>query len=105
MMPDTPGGPVVATRNPDHLRTLRELGMKSLLCVPINGRSGVEGVMMLVATDDPHRYGPEDVVLARELAARAAVSLETAACCRRRWTPCGCAMTSWPSRRTSCGRR
>jgi signal transduction histidine kinase len=50
--------------------------MKSLLCVPINGRSSVEGVMMLVATDDPHRYGPEDVVLARDLAARAAVSLE-----------------------------
>ena len=76
LMPDTPGGPVVATRNPDHLRTLRALGMRSLLCVPINGRSGVEGVMMLVATDDPHRYGPEDVVLARDLAARAAVSLE-----------------------------
>jgi signal transduction histidine kinase len=76
LMPDAPGGPVVATRNPEHLRTLRELGMKSLLCVPIEGRSGIEGVMMMVSTTNPHRYGPEDVVLARELAARAAVSLE-----------------------------
>ena len=76
LMPDAPGGPVVATRNPAHLRTLRELGMKAMLCVPIEGRSGVEGVMMMVSTDDPHRYGPEDVVLARDLAARAAVSLE-----------------------------
>jgi PAS domain S-box-containing protein len=76
LMPDAPGGPVVATRNPEHLRTVRELGMKSLLCVPIEGRSGVEGVMMLVSSTEPHRYVPEDVVLARDLAARAAVSLE-----------------------------
>ena len=76
LMPDAPGGPVVGTRDPGHLRVLRALGMKSLLCVPIGGRSGVEGVIMLVASSDPHRYAPEDVVLARDLAARAAVSLE-----------------------------
>ena len=76
LMPDAPGGPVVGTRNPEHLRTLRELGMKSLLCVPIEGRSGVEGAMMLVASADPHRYTAEDVILARDLAARAAASLE-----------------------------
>jgi len=76
LMPDAPGGPVVGTRDPDHLRVLRTLGMKSLLCVPIGGRTGVEGVIMLVASGDPHRYAPEDVVLARDLAARAAVSLE-----------------------------
>jgi PAS domain S-box-containing protein len=76
LMPDAPGGPVVATRDPAHLRTVRELGMKSLLCVPIEGRGSVDGVMMLVASGDPRRYAPEDVVLARDLAARAAVSLE-----------------------------
>ena len=76
LMPDAPGWPVVGTRDPEHLRTLRALGMRSLLCVPIDGRSGVEGVMMLAASVDPHRYAGEDVVLARDLAARAAVSLE-----------------------------
>jgi PAS domain S-box-containing protein len=76
LMPDAPGGPIVGTRNPEYLRILRELGMRSLLCVPIEGRSGVEGVIMLVASVDPHRYATEDIVLARELAARAAVSLE-----------------------------
>jgi signal transduction histidine kinase len=32
--------------------------------------------MMLVSADDPHRFDAEDVVLARDLAGRAAVSLE-----------------------------
>lgn len=70
------GWPIVGTRDPQHLYTLRELGMKSMLCVPIHGRSGVDGVMMLVSAADPHRYDHDDVVLALDLAGRAAVSLE-----------------------------
>src|SRR6185503_19601185 len=51
-------------------------GMKSLLCVPIRGRSGVDAVAMLVAAADPQRYGRDDVILAEDLAGRAAVALE-----------------------------
>jgi signal transduction histidine kinase len=72
----TEGWPLVGTRDPDHLHTLRELGMRSLLCVPIRGRTGFDAVIMLVSDSDPHRYDADDVVLAQDLADRAAVALE-----------------------------
>ena len=68
--------PIVGTRDPEHLHVFRELGMKSLMCVPIPGRIGVDAVMMLVSGADPRRYDENDVILARDLASRAAVSLE-----------------------------
>jgi PAS domain S-box-containing protein len=68
--------PVVGTRDPEHLGVIRELGMKSLLCVPIRGRDGVDAVAMMVAASDPNRYSSDDVILAEDLAARAAVALE-----------------------------
>jgi len=55
---------------------LAELGVRSLLCVPIMGRSGVDAVMTLVASTDAHRFGREEVFLAEDLGARAAASLE-----------------------------
>jgi signal transduction histidine kinase len=55
---------------------LAELGVRSLLCVPIMGRSSVDAVMTLVSSGDPHRFGHEEVLLAEDLGARAAVSLE-----------------------------
>jgi PAS domain S-box-containing protein len=70
------GWPIVGTRDPGHLHTLRELGMRSLLCVPINGRSGVDAVVMLVSATDPRRYDHDDLVLAQDLADRASVALE-----------------------------
>jgi PAS domain S-box-containing protein len=72
----TASWPLVGTRDPEYLHTLRELGMRSLLCVPIRGRTGVDAVIMLVADTDPHRYDADDVVLAQDLADRAAVALE-----------------------------
>jgi PAS domain S-box-containing protein len=68
--------PLVGTRDPEQLHTLRELGMRSLLCVPIRGRTGVDAVIMLVSAADPRRYDADDVVLAQNLADRAAVALE-----------------------------
>jgi PAS domain S-box-containing protein len=76
LLPGPPGWPIVGTQDPAHLHTIRELGMRSLLCVPIGGRGGVDAVMLLVSGSDPHRYGPDDVFLARDLANRASVRLE-----------------------------
>jgi PAS domain S-box-containing protein len=76
LTPNAPGGTVVGTRDPAYLHLVRELGLRSMLCIPIAGRTGTDGVIMLVSAGDPHRYDSEDVVLARDLAARAAVSLE-----------------------------
>jgi signal transduction histidine kinase len=50
--------------------------MKSLLSVPIRGRTGVDAVAMMVATADPNRYSRDDVILAEDLASRAEVALE-----------------------------
>jgi signal transduction histidine kinase len=76
LLPDSTGWTIVGMRDPEVLHVVRELGVRSMLCVPIEGRSGVDGVLMLFSASDPHRYGPEDVVLARDLAGRAAASLE-----------------------------
>jgi PAS domain S-box-containing protein len=76
LLPDATGWTIVGMRDPEVLHAVRELGVRSMLCVPIEGRSGIDGVLMLFSASDPHRYGPEDVVLARDLAGRAAASLE-----------------------------
>jgi PAS domain S-box-containing protein len=76
LAPDAPDGSLFGVRDPEQLRVLDQLSPRSILCVPIAGRTGVDAVMMLVSGSDPHRYDPEDVVLARDLAGRAAVSLE-----------------------------
>jgi PAS domain S-box-containing protein len=70
------GRAVFGAREPAQVQALRELGVRSVLCVPIMGRSGVDAVMALVSSQDPHRYSREEVLLAQDLAARAAVSLE-----------------------------
>ena len=78
LSPAPPAWPIVGTRDPEHLHILREVGMKSLLCVPIQAErsGGVDAVMMLASTANPHRYDEDDIILARDLAGRAAVSLE-----------------------------
>lgn len=79
LMPMPPAWPIVGTRDPGHLHVVRELGMRALLCVPIRGRNGAsDGVLSLVSAHDPRRYDAEDVLLAQDLAGRAAVSLENA---------------------------
>jgi PAS domain S-box-containing protein len=55
---------------------LGQIGMRSLLCVPISGRAGVDAVLMLASETNPHRYDHDDAVLASDLAGRAATGLE-----------------------------
>jgi PAS domain S-box-containing protein len=76
LAPDAPGWPILGTRDPEYLHLLREIGMTSVLCVPIPGRTGTEAVLVLVWTSGRRRYDQDDVVLARNLAHRAAVSLD-----------------------------
>ena len=68
--------PVLGTRQPEQLRVLRELGIRSALRVPIRGRRGTDAFLVLVSSVDPRRYDGDDVVLAQDLADRAAISLE-----------------------------
>jgi PAS domain S-box-containing protein len=76
LAPGTSGWTVVGTRDPAHLRVFKELGMSSVMCVPVRGRGGVDAVMVIVSASDPRRFDRDDVILAEDLAVRAAVALE-----------------------------
>jgi serine phosphatase RsbU (regulator of sigma subunit)/anti-sigma regulatory factor (Ser/Thr protein kinase) len=62
----------------EHLRLIRELGMSSVLVVPLAGRTGSLGVLTLIQAESGRRYGPADVEFAEDLARRAALAVETA---------------------------
>lgn len=59
-----------------HLRVLRKLGICSYIAIPIFLRGNVLGVMTFSMGDSGRHYNQADLILANELAARAAVSIE-----------------------------
>jgi PAS domain S-box-containing protein len=67
-----------AARDAEHLQTLRMLGFKSYICVPLQALGRTLGAITLVASDSGHRYDEQDLELAEELARRAAVAMENA---------------------------
>ncbi|MBI4260207.1 MAG: SpoIIE family protein phosphatase, partial [Actinobacteria bacterium] len=67
-----------AARDEEHLRLLRELRLRSYMCVPITARGRVLGTLTLVFAESGRRFGPTDLELAGALAARAAVAVENA---------------------------
>lgn len=71
---------LVAARAKDeiHEGLLRELGIRSFLCVPIRGRSVVLGAITLVNAESGRSFGDADVRMAEELARRAGVAIENA---------------------------
>ena len=60
----------------EHLKILRELGMKSVLLVPLTARGRVIGVMSLIAAESGRRYTDAEESLALELAQRAAIAID-----------------------------
>ncbi|HEV2146225.1 MAG TPA: MEDS domain-containing protein [Longimicrobiaceae bacterium] len=64
--------------DPERLRIARELGVRSLLVVPIVSRGAVLGAVTLAYTDSGRRHGPDSVALAWELTGRAAAAIENA---------------------------
>lgn len=63
-------------KDEEHLRILRELGLKSYICVPLKGRKKLSGVITFVAAESGRRYVQPDLALAEELGRRAAIALE-----------------------------
>ena len=62
-----------------HFELLQELGLESYVCVPLKGiDGGALGAITLVSSDAGRRFGAEDLVLAEELARRAASAIENA---------------------------
>jgi phosphoserine phosphatase RsbU/P len=66
------------TRDERHLEIVTTLGFQSFMSVPLTARSAILGSVTLVSSDPDHRYGPEDLALAQEIARRAAVSVDNA---------------------------
>ena len=65
------------TRGAEHLRILRELGLKSYMGVPLMARGTVIGVLTFVSSESGRRYDMNDLVVAEDLANRAAIAIES----------------------------
>lgn len=69
---------VGAAQDADHLRMLRALRLKSYICVPISWRGKTLGVLTFATAESGRRYNRRDLLLATDLARRAAVAVENA---------------------------
>ncbi|NMO15974.1 PAS domain S-box protein [Pyxidicoccus fallax] len=65
-------------RGEGHQAWLRQLGFKSLICVPLQARGQTLGALTLGLQSGLRSHGPRDVELAQELARRASLSLDNA---------------------------
>jgi signal transduction histidine kinase len=65
-------------RSPETLHILRQLGIRSLLTVPLFARRKLLGAITFVSAREGFAHSPEDVQLAEALAARGALALENA---------------------------
>ena len=69
---------VANARNEEHLEMLRELGMRSVMVVPMISRGRMLGTITFVAAESGRRFADDDVLLAEDLARRAAVAFDNA---------------------------
>lgn len=69
---------VMAARDAEHLRIIRELGLTSSMCVPLRARDRTLGVISLVAAEPGRHFDAEDLRIAEELARRCAMAIDNA---------------------------
>ena len=67
-----------AARDPEHLLLLRALGFRAYIIVPILSRHQVLGTIALVTAESNRRYSDDDLLIAQDLASRAATAIENA---------------------------
>jgi PAS domain S-box-containing protein len=67
-----------AAHDDEHLRILRELGLRSALVVPLVARRETLGALTLVQAESGRRFDEHDRRLVRELASRAATAIDNA---------------------------
>ncbi|POX57257.1 protein phosphatase [Streptomyces sp. Ru71] len=78
---DPAGGDEVAARSAG-VTGIRGAGLHSLICVPMRARNTALGLATFVRSLNPSSFGPDDVLVAKELVARAALCVDNA----RRYT-------------------
>lgn len=64
------------TGDPEQLRVIRELGLKSYICVPVRSHTRTLGALTFVIAESGHAYDAQDLRAAQDLASRAAIALE-----------------------------
>ncbi len=69
---------VASARDPDHLRMIRELGLRSAIAVPLKARDRTFGMLTLVTAESGRTYDRADVAFAEDLGLRAAAAIENA---------------------------
>ncbi|MEV0381151.1 SpoIIE family protein phosphatase [Nonomuraea sp. NPDC050643] len=65
-------------QDPQRAVVIHETGMHSLIIIPLKARGDILGVAVFVRTDNPEPFTRDDLLLAEELGARAALSLDNA---------------------------
>jgi signal transduction histidine kinase len=79
MVFDVPDAALVAAAHDDgHLEVLRRLGIRSYVIVPMVARGNVLGAMTFITAEHDRRFGDIDVVMAEDLARRAAMAVDNA---------------------------
>jgi PAS domain S-box-containing protein len=62
----------------DHLRIIRELGLKSVICAPLRSRTRMLGVLSFVTSESGRVFDATHLAAAEDLAHRAAIAIENA---------------------------
>ncbi|MFT3775419.1 MAG: GAF domain-containing protein [Minicystis sp.] len=65
-------------QDPEHLRLLRAVGVRSVMIVPLIARGRTIGALTLVRGRSDERYDRADMALCRSIAARAALAIDNA---------------------------
>ncbi|MEU9153475.1 SpoIIE family protein phosphatase [Streptomyces sp. NPDC048417] len=77
-----PEDPLWLAEQPERIARMREFGVHSLISVPMRARNTALGLTTFARSLNPVSFQPDDVLLAQELVARAAVCVDNA----RRYT-------------------
>jgi PAS domain S-box-containing protein len=66
------------SRDEEHFRILQRVGLKSAMIVPMVAHEKVLGAIVLIAADSGRRFDAQDLEVAQDLAARAALAVDNA---------------------------
>ncbi|MEH2413704.1 AAA family ATPase [Nostoc sp.] len=67
-----------ANADPEYLRILRELGLKSCIILPLMARGRIFGAISFVTAESERRYSTADLSLAEDIAHRSAIAIDNA---------------------------
>ncbi|HVG34187.1 MAG TPA: PAS domain S-box protein [Pyrinomonadaceae bacterium] len=69
---------VQSAQDEEHLKIMRQVGLRSAMLVPLKARDRILGVLTFVNTEKSRAHTPEDLALAENLADRAALAVDNA---------------------------